>query len=111
MIAAILAECAPRVRFFGVIEVLFRSHDSWAHSQDPKAGPAQIGLLTGVTRAAFEARLADDTLTTAIAEELRDGQQQHNVNSTPTFIIGKPVLRSVRSYDEIAKMIDSAIAR
>ena len=111
MTAAVLAECAPRVRFFGLIEVLFRSHDSWAHSQDPKAGLAQIGLLAGVTRPAFEACLADDKLTTAIAEELRDGQQQHNVNSTPTFIIGKTVLRGVRSYDEMVKMIDSAGAR
>lgn len=111
MTAAVLAECAPRVRFFGLIEVLFRSHDGWAHSQDPKAGLAQIGLLAGISRPAFEACLADDKLTTAIAEELRDGQQQHGVNSTPTFIIGKTVVRGVRSYDELAKVIDSAEGR
>lgn len=111
MMAAVLAECVPRVRFFGVIDVLFRSHDGWAHSQDPKAGLAQIGLLAGISRPTFEACLADDKLTTAIAEELRNGQQQHNVNSTPTFIIGKTVLRGVRSYDEMAKVIDSAGAR
>lgn len=111
MMAAVLAECVPRVRFFGIIDVLFRSHDGWAHSQDPKAGLAQIGLLAGISRPTFEACLADDKLTTAIAEELRNGQQQHNVNSTPTFIIGKTVVRGVRSYDEMAKMIDSAGAR
>jgi protein-disulfide isomerase len=111
MMAAVLAECVPRVRFFGVIDVLFRSHDSWAHSQDPKAGLGQIGLLAGISRPTFEACLADEKLTTAIAEELRNGQQQHNVNSTPTFIIGKTVLRGVRSYDEMAKVIDSTAAR
>lgn len=99
MMASILAECVPRVRFFGVIDLLFRSHDGWAHSQDPKAGLAQIGLLAGISRPTFEACLADDKLAMAIAEELRNGQQQHNVNSTPTFIIGKMVLRGVRSYD------------
>lgn len=108
MTAAVLAECAPRVRFFGLIEVLFRSHDGWAHSQDPKAGLAQIGLLAGISRPVFEACLADDKLTTAIAEEVRNGQQQHGVNSTPTFIIGKTVLRGVRNYDELAKAIDAA---
>lgn len=111
MMAAVLAECVPRVRFFGVIDVLFRSHDNWAHSQDPKAGLGQIGLLAGISRPTFEACLADEKLTTAIAEELRNGQQQHNVNSTPTFVIGKTVLRGVRSYDEMAKVIDSAGAR
>jgi protein-disulfide isomerase len=111
MMAAVLAECVPRKQFFGLIEVLFRSHDGWAHGQDPKAGLAQIGLLAGISRPAFEACLADDKLSTAIAEELRAGQQQHNVNSTPTFIIGNAVLRGVRNYDEIAKAIDRAAGR
>ncbi len=111
MTAAVLAECAPRVRFFGLIEVLFRSHDGWAHSQDPKAGLAQIGLLAGISRPAFEACLADEKLTTAIADELRNGQLQYGVNSTPTFIIGKTVLRGVRNYDELAKAIDATIGR
>ncbi|MGQ0585066.1 MAG: DsbA family protein [Reyranella sp.] len=109
MTAAILTECVPRLRFFGLIEVLNRSHDGWAHSQDPKAGLAQIGLLAGVSRAAFEACLADDKLSTAIAEEFRTGQLEYKVNSTPTFIIGDTVLRGVRSYDEMAKVIDKAI--
>ncbi len=109
MTAAILTECVPRLRFFGLIEVLNRSHDGWAHSQDPKAGLAQIGLLAGVSRPAFEACLADDKLSSAIAEELRAGQLQHKVNSTPTFIIGDTVLRGFRSYDEMAKVIDKAI--
>jgi protein-disulfide isomerase len=111
MTAAVLAECAPRLRFFGLIEVLFRSHDGWAHSQDPKAGLAQIGLLAGISRPAFEACLADEKLTTAIAEELRNGQLKYGVNSTPTFIIGKTVLRGVRGYDELAKTIDAAAGR
>ncbi len=106
--AAILAECAPKSQFFGLIEVLFRSHDSWAHSADPKAGLAQIGRLAGISQPAFEACLADEKLSTAIAEELRDGQNKYNVNSTPTFIVGDKVLRGVRSYEEMAKALDRA---
>lgn len=111
MMASTLAECVPRIRFFGLIEMLFRSHDGWAHSQDPKAGLTQIGLLAGISRPAFEACLADEKLSTAIVEELRLGQQQHNVNSTPTFIIGDTVIRGARSYDDIAKAIAKAAAR
>lgn len=111
LMAATLAECAPRMRFFGLVEVLFKTEDRWAHSPDPKAGLAQIGRLAGISQPAFEACLADDKLSTAIAEELRTGQQKHNVNSTPTFIIGDKVLRGVRSYEEMAKALDSAGAR
>lgn len=108
MMAASLSECAPRIRFFGLVEVLFKTEDRWAHSPDPKAGLAQIGRLAGISQPAFEACLADDKLSTAIAEELRTGQQKHNVNSTPTFIVGDKVLRGVRSYEEMAKALDSA---
>lgn len=111
MMASTLAECAPRIRFFGLIEMLFRTHDGWAHSQDPKAGLAQLGLVAGISRLAFEACLADEKLSMAIVEEVRLGQQQHNVNSTPTFIIGDTVIRGVRSYDDIAKAIDKAAGR
>lgn len=111
MMASTLAECVPRIRFFGLIETLFRSHDGWAHSQDPKAGLAQIGLLAGISRPAFEACLADEKLSIAIVEEVRLGQQQHKVTSTPTFVIGDTVIRGVRSYDDIAKAIDKAAAR
>lgn len=111
LMASVLAECAPRKQFFGLIEVLFRRHDGWAHSQDPKAGLAQIGRLAGISQPAFEACLADDKLSTAIAEELRTGQQKYNINSTPTFIVGDKILRGVRSYEEMAKALDSAGAR
>lgn len=111
MMASTLAECVPRIRFFGLIEMLFRSHDGWAHSQDPKAGLAQIGLLAGISRPAFEACLADEKLSTAIVEEVRLGQQKHNVNSTPTFIIGDMVIRGARSYEDIARAIDRAAGR
>lgn len=111
LMAATLAECAPRIRFFGLVEVLFKTEDRWAHSPDPKAGLAQVGRLAGISQPAFEACLADDKLSTAIAEELRGGQQKHNVNSTPTFIVGDKVLRGVRSYEEMAKALDSAGAR
>ena len=111
MMAAVLAECVPRVRFFGLIDMLFRSHDRWAHTQDPKAGLAQIGLLAGISRSAFEACLDDDKLTSAIAEEVRRGQQEHRVKSTPPVIIGDTVMRGVRSYDDIARAIDKAAGR
>ncbi len=111
LMAAILTECAPRVRFFGLVDTLFRSHDNWAHATDPKAGLAQIGRLAGIGTPAFEACLADDRLSTAIVEEIREGQTKHNVSSTPTFIIGDAVLRGVRSYEEIARAIDKATPR
>ncbi|MCG8507994.1 MAG: DsbA family protein, partial [Rhodospirillales bacterium] len=35
MAAAMLPHCAPRERYFGFLEALFLSQDSWARSDDP----------------------------------------------------------------------------
>jgi protein-disulfide isomerase len=111
LMASTLTECAPPDQFFGLLDVLFRSEDQWAHSKDPKTELAKIALLAGIRRSAFDACLADDKLSTAIVALRQAGELQHKVNSTPTFIIGDVVLRGVRDVAEIEQAIEKAARR
>lgn len=108
LMAATLTECVPPDQFFGLVEVLFRSEDQWAHSKDPRTELAKIGRLAGIAGPAFDACLANDKLSTAIVEVRQAGELTHKVNSTPTFVIGDTVLRGVRDFAEIAAAIDKA---
>lgn len=111
LMASMLTECAPPDQFFGLIDVLFRSEDQWAHSKDPKTELAKIALLAGIKRSAFDACLADDKLSTAVVALRQAGELQHKVNSTPTFVIGDVVLRGVRDVTEIEQAIEKAARR
>lgn len=111
LMAAALTECVPRDQFFGLLDVLYRSEDQWAHSKDPKAELAKIGLLAGIKRSAFEACLADDKLSTAIVADRQAGEVEHKVSSTPTLVIGDTVLRGVRDFAEIEQAIEKAARR
>lgn len=111
LMASALTECVPRDQFFGLLDVLYRSEDQWAHSKDPKTELAKIGLLAGIKRSAFDACLADDKLSTAIVAERQAGEVEHKVNSTPTLVIGDTVLRGVRDFAEIEKAIEKAARR
>jgi protein-disulfide isomerase len=111
LMASVLTECAPPDQFFGLIDVLFRSEDQWAHSKDPKSELAKIALRAGIKRSAFDACLADDKLSTAIVAMRQAGELQHKVNSTPTFVIGDIVLRGVRDVAEIEQAIEKAARR
>ena len=111
LMASVLTECAPPDQFFGLIDVLFRSEDQWAHSKDPKTELAKIALLAGIKRSAFDACLADDKLSTAVVALRQAGELQHKVNSTPTFVIGDIVLRGVRDVTEIEQAIEKAARR
>ena len=111
LMASLLTECAPPAQFFGLVEVLFRSEDQWAHSKDPKPELAKIALLAGVSRTSFDACLADEKLSNAVLELRQAGEREHKVNSTPTFVIGDTILRGVRDISEITQAIDKAARR
>ena len=86
--AAILAHCAGPERYFGFLDVLFQTQESWARGNDYLTALKRIGKLGGLTDAQMDACFADQDLANKILQSRLDAQSQHDVNSTPTFIIG-----------------------
>lgn len=85
--AAALAECAGPQRYFGFVDVLFRTQSEWTGAADPIIALGRIARLGGMDEAAFSACLADKPLLNAILVERGVGEQQFGINSTPSFVI------------------------
>lgn len=85
--ASMLARCAGPDRYFPMIEVLFQQQRQWTSAKDPLAALAQIGKLGGVSQEKFDACMKNEELSNAIVQTRLEGQQKHDVNSTPTFVI------------------------
>lgn len=103
--AATLAHCAGPDRYFGFLDVLFQTQSTWAKADD-LAALKQLGRLGGLSEDQMAACLADEELTNGILQTRLDGQNQHDISSTPTFIIeGEPYAGS-RSVDDFSALID-----
>ncbi|WP_160000477.1 thioredoxin domain-containing protein [Roseomonas sp. 18066] len=108
--AAQVARTLPAERYEGFIAALLGSQDRWAFARgaDNVAEIAKIAALAGMSRADVDAAVADQNLRRAILEGRLKGEQEHRVNSTPTFVFGSKVVPGGMAYDRFAQQVAEA---
>lgn len=85
--AAMMVRCSGPDRFFGFLEILFKSQTSWAASTDPMAELAKIARLGGMGKEDFDACMANKELMDGILKGEVEAQEKLKVEATPTFIV------------------------
>ena len=90
---AMLARCADPKRYYGFLDVLFKSQGQWGRAADPLKALAQIGALGGVAQADFDACMANKALEEALLQRTLEAQKKYQVQSTPTFILNDGAAR------------------
>lgn len=83
---ALLTHCLPPMRYFNIVEILFKTQDQWL-VQDSVGQLAQIAATAGMDRATFDACLADKAALEKIVETRKAGGDAFGIDSTPTFIV------------------------
>ena len=104
--AASLAHCAGPERYFGFLDVLFQTQENWARADDYLVALKRLGKLGGLREAEMDACLADEELTNRILQTRLDAQDQHEISSTPTFIIDGKAYSGTRDIEEFGELID-----
>jgi len=85
--AAMIAECAPPDRFYGFADSFFAAQEKWVVLSDYKTALARLALLGGMSKAQFDACLADKSLEDRLLASRLAASKQLGVDSTPTFFI------------------------
>ena len=109
LMAAALAHCAGPDRYFGFLDVLFETQAAWAGAEDYVGALKKLGKLGGMSDEQMDQCLADDQLTNGILQTRLDGQNQHNVSSTPTLVINDKVFAGSRDIDALSEVIDPLV--
>jgi protein-disulfide isomerase len=108
-----VARSFPPDRYEPFISALFATQDRWAFARgvDHKAEIGKIAALAGMGADAFNAAWADDALARAILEARQKGETEHQVNATPTFIIGTQKLPGAISFERFEAAVREATPR
>ncbi len=104
--AALLAACVPEERYFGMVEVIYRTQDDWGAAADPSAALSQLGRAAGLDQAAIDGCFADQVKADRIVARAQDAQQRYGVDSTPTFVINGTIhagTLSLAEFDQVLK--------
>ncbi|MEI8397248.1 MAG: DsbA family protein [Rhodospirillaceae bacterium] len=110
--ASVLARCADPKRYYGFLDVLFKSQNQWGRNADPLKSLAQIGALGGVPQADFDACMKNKELSDGLLQHMFEAQKQFNVQSTPTFVLNNGAERvdGAQSLDKFEAAIDRLLA-
>ncbi len=107
--AAAVANCIEGDRYFGFLDLLFKSQRRWAKSSDPLKALGQIARLAGLTQKKFEACANDEAEMDRILLRRQDATQTYDVQSTPTLIVnGQKVVES-RSFEYLEKIFKEIV--
>ena len=106
--ASVLARCAPPEKFYGFIDVLFSSQESWARNPDPTPGLARIAKLGGMSEEQFNACMADNALQDRVLASRLTAEKEYKVESTPTFFINGTKLTGALPYEQFDEALKKA---
>lgn len=104
--AAVLAHCAGEDRYVGFLDVLFQTQPNWSSAPNPRDALKQLGKLGGLADSEMDACFDDENMQNAVLQSRLDGSNEHQVQSTPTFVINGEVYPGNRTIDEFAEIID-----
>ena len=109
--AAMMARCAGPDRFFGVIDLLYRTQADWAAANDPAAITEALysaGRQAGLTDAEMDACMQDQDWAEALVAEFQKNAEADGINATPTFLIDGEKAQNM-PYEEFATRLDAAL--
>ena len=104
-LASIIARCAGESRYFAFVDVFFKKQRSWYSAEDPFQSLLKIARLGGLSSKAVKACTEDAALGDGILQTRLEGEQNHNVSSTPSFVIDGTTYRGALSFEDMEKII------
>lgn len=108
--AHMMARCSGKDRFFGMVEVLYRSQESWSRAQNPMAALAGVGRMSGLSQADFDACVKNKELFDFIVRRIKEGREKYGIKSTPSFIIGnKLAIVGAQPFEEFEKVLEPLV--
>ena len=99
--AAAVANCIEGTRYFGFLDLLFKSQKRWAKPDGSLKGLGQMARLAGLSQEKFEACANDEAEMDRILQQRQDGVQTYGVQSTPTLFVNGRKVEGARSFEHL----------
>ncbi|MCB1784324.1 MAG: DsbA family protein [Alphaproteobacteria bacterium] len=110
--ASMIARCLPEARYADFVQLLFETQEDWAYKVDYLKTLKQNAMLAGLDEQGFSACLQNVALQKFITDSIEQGQKEHGVESTPTFILnGSEMIKGAQPYDSFKKQLDDVLAK
>ena len=100
-----LARCGGNDRFFGFIDVLFRTQAQWIEAEDPIEELRSIVRSGGRDPALVDRCIGDEAAIRLILEGVLEAQSTYDIKSTPTLVINGTVIAGNPGFAALDEML------
>ena len=97
--AAALARCLEPKYYSAMVDVLLKQQSNWARSENVLQSLLKIGQLAGLNEKNAKACMSNERLLDGIISVRMTGNKKHNVNTTPSFLIGGEKIQAFEFSD------------
>ena len=107
--AAMIARCAGSAKYFGMVDIFFRSQQQWGRAENPLEALTKIARFGGMSEDDVSACLQNQELLEHIQTQAQKGSEEHKVNATPSFVIDGETISGGMPYEDFKKLLDDAL--
>ena len=109
LFAAILANCAPKEKYFDFVKLIFNTTQKWISVEDEFLKKLKnIGKMGGLSNDQIESCFRDENMVDLVINSRSNGEKKFNITSTPSFIINGKKYSSM-SFEQFEKVLDNLI--
>ena len=109
LFAAILANCAPKEKYFDFVKLIFNTTQKWISVEDEFLKKLKnIGKMGGLSNDQIESCFRDENMVDLAINSRSNGEKKFNITSTPSFIINGKKYSSM-SFEQFEKVLDNLI--
>jgi len=108
LLGSMVAHCAEPAKYFAYLSLLFERQEDWAFSEAVEAQLAKLAQVSGMGQERLTACLQDEKLAEKIIKSRLDSQNAHDIESTPSFLVGDELIVGVPSEDRLRELIEIA---
>lgn len=105
--AAVMVRCNTGQRSRAMLDVLFRTQQSWARSQDPVGALMNIGRAAGMTDDGLQVCFNNQEIVDGVIKHRLDAENDYQVDSTPSFVIDGKLYRGGMSIEQFEQVVES----
>ena len=109
--AAVVARCLPEERYFGFLDYLFRTQATWSRSQQPLQSLERMARFGGLSGGEFQSCVNNGDLVQGIQRRAQKASQDHDIESTPTFLINDERVIGAQSFETFQQAIEAALEK
>jgi protein-disulfide isomerase len=112
MKAAKMARCAPKEKYFDLVEVLFKNRDRWINAPEPEQALMQFGALAGMSNSYMNSCIASTEMDMEITKGMNEAQTKYALKSTPSFVFdfGAEVMSGAQEAAKFEEIVDRLAA-